>query len=152
MRGGEGEISIISEYHKIIEIYPKDFHKCFSFWDFEHDKDKQEKLADEIYNDRRKMFVYESNDEYIGGFSISLKNDAKGWFITYLAIQEAFRNRGIGSYIIDYSIDYVMKMGERSIYLRVHRDNIAARRLYERKGFVLFDDTVSHRITMIKTV
>jgi|GEM_PF-5587585 len=142
----------MNEHHKIIKIYPKDFHKCFSFWDFENDKAKQKKLADEINSDRRKMFAYLLDDEYVGGFSISLKNDANGWFLSYLTIKEELRNKGIGSYIIDYSIDYVKKMGERYIYLRVHRDNISAKRLYERKGFILFDDTVLHRVTMIKTV
>jgi RimJ/RimL family protein N-acetyltransferase len=142
----------MDELHKIIEIYPKDFHKCFSFWDFEDDKAKQMMLANEINDDRRKMFAYLLDGEYVGGFSISLKNDANGWFLSYLIIEEALRNKGIGSYIIDYSIDYVKKMGEQYIYLRVHRDNTAARRLYERKGFILFDDTVSHRVTMVKAV
>ena len=142
----------MDEHHNIIEIYPKDFYKCFTFWDFEDDKKKQNKLSDEIYNGRRKMFVYSIDEEYVGGFSISLKDDAEGWFLSYLTIKESLRNKGIGSYIIDYSIEYVKNMGERNIYLRVHRNNIDARRLYERKGFILFDDTVSHRITMIKTV
>ena len=137
---------------KIIEIYPKDFYKRFSFWDFWDDSDKQSRLVDEICRGRRKMFAYLSNDEYVGGFSISLKNDAAGWFLSYLTINEKLRNRGIGSYIIDFSVDLVKKMGEQNIYLRVRRDNIAARRLYERKGFVLFDDAVLHRITMVKAV
>jgi len=140
------------EHHNIIEIYPKDFQKCFSFWDFENDIVTQKQLSGEISNGRRKMFVYSLNHEWIGGFSISLKNDAQGWFLSYLTLKEEFRNNGIGSHIIDYSVNFVKKMGEQSIYLRVHRDNIAAKRLYERKGFVLYDDTVAHRITMAKSV
>ena len=135
-----------------MEICPGDFAKCFAFWDFENDKEKQSKLATEVNNGRRKMFVYVVNGKYVGGFSISLKADADGWFLSYLSITEPWRNRGIGSKIVDYSINYVKEMGEGSIFLRVLRGNAGAKRLYERKGFILFDDTIPHRITMVRAV
>jgi len=52
-------------------------------------------------------------------------------------IQPAFRNLGLGSFIIKVVEDDLRKRGFNTITLNVAKDNQRARRLYERHGFIV---------------
>lgn len=50
-------------------------------------------------------------------------------------VRETFRNRGIGSKMLQAIEDDLQRRGYRSVTLNVGRDNPDARRLYERQGY-----------------
>ena len=60
-----------------------------------------------------------------------------------LAILSSHRNAGIGSHLIRELQDEATASG-RPLYHMVERDNRAALRLYERLGFVVFDEQGMH--------
>ena len=52
-----------------------------------------------------------------------------------LAVEPDFERSGVGSFLVDGSIDYAKKNGYRALRLDIVPDNIPAKRLYETKGF-----------------
>jgi ribosomal-protein-alanine N-acetyltransferase len=57
--------------------------------------------------------------------------------INNLAVLEGFRRRGLGSLLLSRVIEEGVRLGARSAMLEVRESNQAARRLYERFGFVV---------------
>jgi len=120
---------------EIVKLRPENLNKCFSFWDFEKDEVKKKRIVDEINANIRMMFVYAVNDEYVAGFSLKPINEIQIYF-AYLVVREDMRNQGIGSLLIDYAVTYAKQNKYKEISLKVDVDNINAKRLYERKGFI----------------
>jgi ribosomal protein S18 acetylase RimI-like enzyme len=54
-----------------------------------------------------------------------------------LAVDPAHRRLGIGRRLVDEAIDEARRRGAAKLSLRVLAPNVAARRLYERRGFVV---------------
>jgi ribosomal-protein-alanine N-acetyltransferase len=52
-----------------------------------------------------------------------------------LAVTEDRQGRGIGSMLLDHTIDQAMKVGVKSLFLEVRMSNRRARRLYATRGF-----------------
>ncbi|PZF60406.1 hypothetical protein DEI92_08730 [Curtobacterium sp. MCBD17_034] len=52
---------------------------------------------------------------------------------------------GIGAAVLSWVLDEAAK-AQRGTLLQVHKLNAPARRLYERLGFVRFDDTETHHL------
>jgi len=57
--------------------------------------------------------------------------------ITGLAVASAAQRRGVGRALLDAAIEEARRRGARRLTLRVLGGNVAARRLYERSGFVV---------------
>jgi len=57
--------------------------------------------------------------------------------ITGIAVDPAFQRRGVGSTLMDAAASEARARGARRLTLRVLAPNTAARRLYERSGFVV---------------
>ncbi len=53
-----------------------------------------------------------------------------------LAVDPAWKNRGIGSFLVDGAVAYAREQGYRAIRLDIVPDNLPAKRLYTSKGFV----------------
>jgi ribosomal protein S18 acetylase RimI-like enzyme len=52
-----------------------------------------------------------------------------------MIVKKEFRNRGIAGMLIDHMVDYARELGYKEMSLGVNVDNLAARHLYEKKGF-----------------
>lgn len=61
---------------------------------------------------------------------------SKSISIEQVAVSKNSRGLGIGSFLIDFSIERSRKLGFGSICLRVDKNNIAAYSLYLKKGFI----------------
>ncbi|WP_239984853.1 GNAT family N-acetyltransferase [Sporolactobacillus pectinivorans] len=120
-----------------------EFFKCNNIWDMK----KQQKLADQFYNElitgNRVTFVYVKNNEFIGEGSLVFDmNDSdytikgKRIYLSRLIVKEAFRNQGIGSQIINFLIDYARDLGYQEMSIGVDIDNLVARNLYRKEGFI----------------
>ena len=57
--------------------------------------------------------------------------------INNLAVLEGFRRQGLGSLLLSRVIEEGVRLGARSAMLEVRESNQAARRLYERFGFLV---------------
>ena len=129
----------------IIELTVNDLDSCATFWDFPN------KLAEPIKNGERKAFAYKMGDNFVGGCALSVSEGACGHF-SYFSVSPDFRGKGIGSRLIDFAAKYFKEMDLSEMRLHVDKNNSAAIRLYERKGFVYECDATPERIAMVKTI
>ena len=89
-------------------------------------------------------FVAEVEDEIVGfAFCKDMKKGASGFvfphadetvYLLYLAVDEAFRGRGIAHALLNACEDLARKWGRTGVFLDIADDNPALR-LYERLGF-----------------
>lgn len=56
-------------------------------------------------------------------------------YLDTLAVEEQYRNRGIGAAILDWVKEYAREKGMDGIELQVNGRNLDARRMYARNGF-----------------
>lgn len=80
------------------------------------------------YNDFEKVYGYYIKDKLIGIIDFSLIYDRIE--LNYIFVDNEYRNKGIGSKMMDYMISYGY-----SISLEVNCNNINAIKLYEKYGF-----------------
>lgn len=128
----------------IVELTVKELDCCAAFWDI------PAKLAEPMRNGERKAFAYKIDDGFVGGCALSVQEDC-GHF-SYFSVAPDFRGNGIGSCLIDYAAEYFKSKGLNKMQLHVDKDNSAAIRLYERKGFVYAFDITPERLVMIKAI
>lgn len=129
--------------YKIIKLEPRDYHKCSNIWDMSKKPNMSKKWYDELVNGIRVTFVYIENDEFIGEGSLVFKNNDPDYtipdkriYISRMIVKAGCRNRGIGGIIMDHLIDYAKRLGYEEISLGVDIDNLNARHLYEKRGFI----------------
>ena len=60
-------------------------------------------------------------------------------YLTFLAVDNRYRNNGIANNLIDIMFDVLKEKEMLSVELTTGISNIAARRLYEKKGFKLIE-------------
>jgi len=68
-------------------------------------------------------------------FGYTLEYGGRDAFIDEFFIKEDFRNKGVGSFALDYIIKYAKTTGLKALHLEVKEKHNEAARLYERKGF-----------------
>lgn len=135
------------EKYNIHELKIDNFDERFPFWNFINEYRKRE-LVLEIENNKRRMFVCEINNEYVGGLSITNEVESQ-LYISYFIVREDFQNRGIGGSLIDFVFQYAETCGINEILIGVYSDNLGAKRLYKRKGFVEIHEA-DNKITLLK--
>ena len=126
---------------------PADYHKCSNIWNM-----KSQPLADkwfeEIKSGNRLVFVYKINGEFIGEGALVLDEGdpdytipGKRIYVSRMIVKKEYRNRGIGSEILEFLIKKAKDMGYSEMTIGVDKDNVNALHLYKKYGFteVLFD-------------
>lgn len=87
----------------------------------------------ELSNPVAKYLVAKSNNVIVGFIGIwTILDEAH---IMNIAVHPQFRNRGIGSLILEFLISKLESFGLKSITLEVRSSNIVAQSLYEKYGF-----------------
>lgn len=101
-----------------------------------------EQFIKQITDGNRLVYIYKIDGEFIGEGDWVINLDDKDYFIPgkriYLSrmiVKKEYRNKGIGSIIIDYLINKAKEMGYKEIALGVDMDNYNALHLYRKKGF-----------------
>jgi ribosomal-protein-alanine N-acetyltransferase len=77
----------------------------------------------------------EPRDEAPVGFVLMRHAAGEAEILALCVIPEA-RGQGVGGRLIDGALEALRAMGARAVFLEVGADNIAAKRLYARAGFV----------------
>jgi len=120
----------------IRRIQKSELQYCFSFWDFKYNMEKRKRIECEIVDNTRRMYAFVLNDQYIAGMSLR-PVDQKTIYLSYLVVQEKWRNQGIGTQMIEYACQTSKQEGYSYIVLTVNQDNTKAEKLYKRLGFVV---------------
>ncbi|BBI33923.1 GNAT family N-acetyltransferase [Cohnella abietis] len=147
--------------YKIKQLNLKDYFMCSNIWDMEKNSKMANMFYDELVSGNRITFIYLENDEFIGEGSLVFRNNDPDYtipnkriYLSRMIVKEENRNRGIGSIILDYLIEYAEKVGYMEISLGVDTDNLSARHLYAKKGFtnVLFigEDEYGEYVKLLK--
>ncbi len=79
------------------------------------------------------------NERGIAAFlAIEVHREENG-FLYYddFCVKKEYRGRGIGSALLDEAETYCRSLGFSTVLLHVEQSNLAARRLYEKRGFTI---------------
>lgn len=132
---------------KIEQLIPEHYHKCSNIWNMEAQPLAQ-KWLEEIKNGNRLVFVYKINGEFIGEGALVLDTGdfdyaipGRRVYVSRMIVKKEYRNRGIGSTILEFLINKAKEMGFSEMTIGVDKDNISALHLYKKYGFaeILFD-------------
>ena len=132
---------------KIEQLIPEHYHKCSNIWNMEAQPLAQ-KWLEEIKNGNRLVFVYKINGEFIGEGALVLDRGdfdyaipGRRVYVSRMIVKKEYRNRGIGSTILEFLINKAKEMGFSEMTIGVDKDNISALHLYKKYGFaeILFD-------------
>lgn len=126
------------ENNSIRRIQRSELQNCFSFWDFENDSEKRKRIECEIDNKVRAMYAYILNGKYVAGMSLC-PVDNKTIYLSYLVVNEEYRNQGIGTKMINHARQISKNEGYSYVILKVDNDNTKAERLYKELGFVAIE-------------
>ena len=125
----------------------EDYHKCSNIWNMKT-QPLAEKWKEEIISGNRQVFVYKINGEFIGEGALVFDTgdpdytiEGRRVYVSRMIVKKEYRNRGIGSEILEFLINKAKKMGFSEMTIGVDKDNINALHLYRKYGFteVLFD-------------
>lgn len=92
--------------------------------------------------------MYQENKEFIAEIAYVFEMNDSDYtipnqriYLSRLIVKQEYRNRGIGSELIDFVIEKAKKMGYKELSVGVDKDNEAALHLYQKKGFteIIFD-------------
>jgi len=89
---------------------------------------KHHKITDEM----QKFFPAERIEHFKNFFSTRIEGS---YFLDALCVDEKYRNKGVGSELIDLTKTKAQKEGYNVLSLIVFVDNINAQRMYQRNGF-----------------
>ena len=100
-----------------------------------------ERLAEFVYGRRHDLLIAEENGERVGFLlllydvadEVTLTDQA---FVAYTAVEPFARGRGAGRAMMDAAEAYARAHGLAYVSLMVTEDNMPARTLYERAGFL----------------
>lgn len=148
--------------YQILKLEPQNYDKLNNIWDMNKKPEISKKWYEQLVNGNRIIFVYIKNGEYLGeGDLVFDMNDPdytianKRIYLSRMVVKSEHRNRGIGSIIIDFLIDYAKKLRYEEMSLGVDIVNIGARWLYEKKGFtnIIFvgEDNDGKYVKLLKT-
>lgn len=104
------------------------------------DEEKQRALTHaELLNNLNAMRIIQvdGKDAGLSTFSVDENNDGR---IGLFAILPEFQGQGIGTRVLQ---DIISDNPNRRLYLKVYKEN-PARHLYERVGFKLYGETITH--------
>lgn len=109
--------------NEIISLEVENLCKCFSFWDFEFNMEKRKRIENDIISGKRRMYVFEYAGKYIAGVCISTHNQDT-CCISYLAVEENYQNKGIGTALIKFACDYAKDLNFKKVFLEVDYGNL----------------------------
>lgn len=149
----KGNFSDLKKWYKgcidttIEPLDPGDYQKCSAVWNM-----KSQPLAgkwlEEIKAGNRQVFIYKINGEFIGEGALVFDTgdpdytiEKRRVYVSRMIVKKEYRNRGIGSEILEFLIKKAKEAGFTEMTIGVDNDNANALHLYRKYGFteILFD-------------
>ncbi|ANF97479.1 GNAT family N-acetyltransferase [Paenibacillus bovis] len=123
-------------------LIPQYENDCWSYTEELYDKPYPKEYEDEniddsyINNTHKAVFFYYSDHHCVG--QIRLRVSWNGYaFIEDLGICQSWRQKGIGSLLLDQAIEWARQNKLIGLALETQDVNLSACRFYARKGFVI---------------
>lgn len=87
-----------------------------------------------------KAFVATINDKIVGVAELGVKRFKSGLYaqIGYIFVDPDHRKRGVGTKLLEASLEYLKSIGVDAAWALTDKDNIATRRLFKKMGFQEF--------------
>ena len=103
------------------------------------------RAIDEAERGRRVLLLAEIGDQVVGQIFVQLMTRAtfstqraSSGYLYAFRVKPPYRNRGVGSHLLHAAEDKLESQGFRRAVISVAKSNLAAKRLYERAGYVVF--------------
>ena len=129
---------------EIMEITQEDLPKCSSFWGYPNTR-----IEEFLKSGTRRVFTCKIGDVYVGGCALIIGENQYGHFSDF-CVQKDLRGKGIGSYILEFAINFLKEKGIKSIRLHVLKNNSSAIKLYKKYNFEYLEDVTPEKIAMVK--
>lgn len=128
----EHKIKLYTTVESVPEMFKYDLERVIEECPFIHSSEIEAII--DPYDDKKAICVF---DEYgnICGFACIVVED-HGVYLSELFVEPHAQNKGRGSVLLDAVRVYAKKHGKEDVALAVAENNVLARRLYERKGFL----------------
>ena len=128
---------------KIIPLSAENYRKCSNIWNMDKHHELARRCYEELLSGNRRIFVYTEQDEYIGEGALVFDDNGdpdytilgKRIYFSRMVVKKEYRNKGIGTEILAFLVDYARELGYSEMSVGVDIDNIGARWLYEKNGF-----------------
>jgi RimJ/RimL family protein N-acetyltransferase len=88
-------------------------------------------------NETHQVFIANEDERLLGYIYCKIDPQAESGYVDFIGTDESARGRGIGAGLLAAGVDWMLSVPTtRKINLTVNADNIVARNLYEKFGFV----------------
>ncbi|MBP5491234.1 MAG: GNAT family N-acetyltransferase [Clostridiales bacterium] len=94
-----------------------------------------ERLFYQAEVEKRPMYVYSSNDEILGYYSLSKQSETE-WELNNLCVLPEHRHEGIGDKLLQDAFARVKELGGKKLNIGIVEENKRLRAWYESKGFL----------------
>ncbi|MBL7110431.1 MAG: GNAT family N-acetyltransferase [Bacteroidales bacterium] len=127
----------------IREYQPDDFDGLIELWqltglDYPERGDDRSTI-EECHRQGGKLLIMtnQSSNQLIGSSWMTF--DGRRIFMHHFGIRPEYQNRGLGKMLLKESLKFIKSKGKQ-VKMEVHKENQAARHLYESAGFFAFTD------------
>ena len=123
--------------YKLLE--KKDLELMLDFIDDENTNYKTEELENFINNKSNLGFIAKYNNKIVGfsfGYILIHPNGEKIFYFDAIDIMKDYQDKGIGTELMNYTKNYVKKIGCSEMFLVTNKSNISACKCYEKSGAV----------------
>jgi ribosomal-protein-alanine N-acetyltransferase len=95
-------------------------------------------MIDYVFNRSARYFVAKIENKICAFTGLWIEIDKM--HIVNIAVHPSYRKMGIGTYFMNFIIDYAKKEHVKEIYLEVRKSNIIAQNLYKKFGFQIIEE------------
>ena len=117
----------VQDEQKLCEIFSAAFGDTY--------EESLELIAFNSETEGIELWVAEQNGEVVG--TVSTRKEGKLHWLTALAVHPSYQGQGIGSELLNWVKDYVIRSGETTVALDVELENKKALSIYEKNGFLV---------------
>ncbi|HUL90741.1 MAG TPA: GNAT family N-acetyltransferase [Burkholderiales bacterium] len=86
------------------------------------------------------FWIAAENGEVVGGLAIDGSRESPAARLRFFIVEDSQRGKGLGERLMRTALDFCQNAGHRHLYLTTFAGLDAARKLYERHGFVLTEE------------
>jgi len=127
---------------RIVELHGRYYARHWRFGAFFEAKVAQElgELASRFDPKRDGLWVATGGGDVVGGIVIDGAGAPETARLRFFIVADGHRGAGLGERLMRTALDFCRNAGYRSVYLTTFAGLDAARKLYERHGFVLTEE------------
>ena len=124
---------VFEEYETVIELW-----KTCGLPYRPQGRDHPDRIRKEMREKQNSFLVAETEGKVIGSL-LTTHDGRKGW-INRLAVYQEYRNRGVARALVDEAEKWLLEQGIEIFACFIEGDNKASMRVFEKLGYVKFED------------